>query len=71
MPYFVKRTSQTGVLLPHPVAYARQSTAMKYACAALGSGIRDIWVEDENGKCVADRARIEEFCRRNPPGPLD
>ena len=63
MPYFVKRTSQTGVPLPHPVVYARPSTAMIYACAAAGSGINDIWIEDEDGNCIADRAKIERIRR--------
>jgi len=75
MPYFVKRTSQTGVPLPHPVAYRRPSDAMKYCCAALGSGvgsgIENIWIEDENGTCIADRAKIEAFCRRHAQRPLD
>lgn len=75
MPYFVKRTSQTGVLLPHPVAYARPSDAMKFACVALGSGIgsglNDIWIEDEHGTCIADRAKIEEFCRQRPRRSLE
>jgi hypothetical protein len=62
MPYFVKRTSQTGVLLPHPVTYERPSAAMKYACVAIGSGISDIWIESEEGHCIADRAKIE-LCR--------
>lgn len=69
MPYFVKRTSQTGVLLPHPVTYRRPSAAMRYACAAIGSGITDIWIEDETGACVANRARIELFYRKHGLGP--
>lgn len=63
MAYFVKRISQTGVLLPHPVTYERPSAAMKYACVALGSGISDIWIENEEGHRIADRAKIE-LCRR-------
>ena len=64
MRYFVKRVSQTGVPLPHDVAYERPSAAMKYACAAA-SGLKDIWIEDEEGKCIADRAKIEHFrCMR-------
>ncbi len=69
MPYFVKRMSQTGVLLEHPVAYRRPSGAMRYACAAIGPGITDIWIEDETGACVADRARIELFHRKHGRGP--
>jgi hypothetical protein len=60
MRYFVKRVSQTGVRLPHTVAYERPSAAMKYACAAA-SGLNDIWIEDEEGRCIADRAKIEHF----------
>ena len=69
MRYFVKRVSQTGVLLPNSVAYERPSAAMKYACAAA-SGLTDIWIEDEEGRCIADRAKIEHFrCARMPrPG---
>ena len=52
MLYYVKRTSQTGVPLPHPVTYPRLSDATKFACVALGSGVSsgvsDIWIEDEN-----------------------
>jgi len=48
---------------------------MKYCCAALGSGIatgiKNIWIEDENGTCIADRAKIEEFCRQHGQRPLD
>ena len=69
MPYFVRRKSQTGVLLPHPVTYNRPSGAMRYACAAIGSGINDIWIEDERGECVASRANIEAFRRKHGPGP--
>ncbi len=69
MPYFVKRTSQTGVPLPHPVTYERPSAAMKYACAAIGSGIADIWIEDEKGRRIADRAKIEVFLRKHGSGP--
>jgi len=58
MAYFVKRTSQTGVSLPHPVTYERPSAAMKYACVASGSGISDIWIENEEGHRIADRAKI-------------
>jgi hypothetical protein len=64
MAYFVKRTSQTGVLLPHPVAYERPSAAMKYACVAIGSGIRDIWIENEDGHRIADRGKIEQYRRK-------
>jgi hypothetical protein len=71
MPYFVKRTSQTGVLLTHPVAYARPSAAMKYACVAAGSGINDIWIEDEDGNCIADRAKIERIRRERASNSLD
>lgn len=60
MRYFVKRVSQTGVSLPSSVAYEMPSAAMKYACAAI-SGLTDIWIEDEQGRCVADRAKIEHF----------
>jgi len=60
MRYFVKRVSQTGVPLPASVAYERPSAAMKYACAAV-SGLTDIWIEDEEGRCIADRSKIEHF----------
>jgi hypothetical protein len=69
MRYFVKRTSQTGVLLPHPVTYSRPSAAMKYACVAIGSGITDIWIEDDEGCCIADRAKIEAWHREHPINP--
>ena len=62
MRYFVKRVSQTGVHLPAAVAYERPSAAMKYACAAV-SGLTDIWIEDEEGRCIADRTKIEHFRR--------
>lgn len=62
MRYFVKRVSQTGVSLPSSVAYERPSAAMKYACAAV-SGLTDIWIEDEQGRCIADRTKIEDFRR--------
>ncbi|HKW53021.1 MAG TPA: hypothetical protein VJO12_04960 [Stellaceae bacterium] len=71
MPYFVKRTSQTGVPLPHPVVYARPSAAMKYACAAIGSGITDIRIEDEDGNCIADRTKIERFQRERASNHSD
>lgn len=64
MAYFVKRTSQTGVRLPHPVTYERPSAAMKYACVAIGTGISDIWIENEEGHRVADRAKIELYRRK-------
>jgi hypothetical protein len=62
MHYFVKRVSQTGVSLPSSVAYERPSAAMKYACLAV-SGLTNIWIEDEQGRCIADRAKIEHFRR--------
>jgi hypothetical protein len=65
MRYFVKRVSQTGVPLPHGVAYERPSAAMKYACAAA-PGLDDIWIEDEAGRCIADRAKIEHFRGARP-----
>jgi hypothetical protein len=61
MAYFMKRISQTGVLLPHPVTYERPSAAMKYACVASGSGISEIWIENEEGQRIADRAKIEQY----------
>lgn len=69
MSYFVKRTSQTGILLPHPVTYTRPSAAMRYACAAIGSGLTDIWIEDDKGTCVADRVKIEMYHREHGSGP--
>jgi hypothetical protein len=75
VPYYVKRTSQTGVPLPHPVTYPRLSDAMKFACVALGSGVgsgvSDIWIENDNGTCIADRTKIEEFCRLQPQRALE
>jgi hypothetical protein len=71
MMYFVKRTSQTGVPLPHPVAYARPSAALKYACVAVGSGVKDIWIEDEDGNCIADRTKIERIQRERASNPSD
>lgn len=62
MHYFVKRVSQTGVSLPNSVAYERPSAAMTYACAAV-YGLTDIWIEDDQGRCIADRSKIEHFRR--------
>jgi hypothetical protein len=40
--------------------------AMTIACAALRHGARDAWVEDDNGRKVADFAAIQKHCASAP-----
>lgn len=61
MPYYLRAVPPGGRLLamnatPSPSLVA----AMAAACAVLRHGAKDVWIDDENGKRVADRDTIKK-----------
>ena len=64
MQYAVKwTTTNPARTVEFPIGYARPSEAMDCACAVLRLNPAEVWVEDEQGNRIADRARIAAHCR--------
>ena len=64
MPYAVKwTTTNPDRTVQSPTRYGHPTEAMEFACAILYQSPAEIWVEDERGNRIADRAKIAAYCR--------
>jgi hypothetical protein len=65
MPYVVKWIAPgSTTTIEHPVSYDELSEALDHGCAALAQEPADLWIEDEEGLCVAEIPRILEHCAK-------
>jgi hypothetical protein len=54
-------SSQT---VEHPMNYDQLSEALDQGCQVLDQEPADLWIEDEEGLCVAEIPRILEHCAK-------
>jgi hypothetical protein len=65
VPYIIKwiaaGSSQT---VEHPMSYDDLSEALDHGCTVLDQEPADLWIENEEGLCVAEIPRILEHCAK-------
>jgi hypothetical protein len=62
MPYYLRFITSDGKAVRDATPAKSIEVAMTTACAALRHGATNAWVEDENGKEVADFQTIKRHC---------
>jgi hypothetical protein len=65
MPYLVKwiaRGSQQAV--KDAISFEVLAEAMDHGCSVLDEDPADLWIEDEQGLCVAEIPKILEHCAK-------
>ncbi|HXW24085.1 MAG TPA: hypothetical protein VEK73_05010 [Xanthobacteraceae bacterium] len=55
--------------IEHPVSYDALAEAMDHGCAVLEQEPADLWIEDEEGLCVAEIPKILDHCAKRRAHP--
>lgn len=63
MPYYLRIVTEKGGATRSGTPAQSIEAAMSTACAALRYGATDAWVDDEDGKKVADFKAIKKHCQ--------